>query len=752
MARLLRDRVARSLLFSATLLSLSVAAMGRSLGYRSAAGYLLFWVFLVLASWSAIRIARRAYAWNGVPDFVIRAGVVAFAIVVSTGLVLGSLGAIGAGTYALAGLVVCLGAALLDSPPLPSIVIRPSVTTTVVVSVLASLLTFIVGFAMTHAPLTLYDSLSYHLYFPARWLQDARLSIIATPFSDPAQAYAPGNGELFLLWLMLPFHGDLVARVGQLPFTVLGALVLFALARRSGARTEHAIYAPAFYLLARPVVEQSAGANVDLICSAMFLSSLYLGIVAVDRDETGDWLLWGVSLGLYAGTKYLALVYLPVLLMLPFVRGIRPRAVWALPGLIAFAAPWYVRNWLIAGSPIYPASLSLAGFTLARGAFGRGAMVNTVFHVTDSGLLRVILAHAFGTALFIVWAPLAAGGAVMIAMKRRWWPAAWLALTPVLMVMLFWFGSPVNIDSRFLLAAVCTAMLPLVHLFGRHRATNALTHVVFGGAIAWVFIGKPVEIPATVPWFMGGWLTLSGLLDPRFVSWFVALAMIMALAFRFMGSRVQSVVPAAGLVCGAAAAGLAIGAERWCAPYTCDYLQTTLPDIRANYLYGWRWMDEHVAHATVAYTGINLPYPLIGKQLTNRVYYVNIDEHRGWRFHDYARNRRRIPLEDGPLARASGELQPATERDRAAGEALRPRYERMSGSRQAWVGNLKALGVDRLFVAALSAYEIDEQWHNAGGFPIEDEWARSDPDAFQLTYENPQVRIYSIDFGRRAGA
>jgi hypothetical protein len=41
---------------------------------------------------------------------------------------------------------------------------------------------FVVGYGLIHSPLTAYDSLSYHLFLPARWLQEHRLSIIATPF------------------------------------------------------------------------------------------------------------------------------------------------------------------------------------------------------------------------------------------------------------------------------------------------------------------------------------------------------------------------------------------------------------------------------------------------------------------------------------------------------------------------------------------------------------------------------------------
>jgi hypothetical protein len=92
-----------------------------------------------------------------------------------------------------------------------------------------------------------------------------------------------------------------------------------------------------------------------------------------------------------------------------------------------------------------------------------------------------------------------------------------------------------------------------------------------------------------------------------------------------------------------------------------------------------------------------------------------------------------------PLALASGELVAA-----AGGDASRPRFERVVGYRDGWTSNLKALGIDHLFVSTLSAYEVDYVWHNDGGFPIEDEWARADPAAFTIVFENSHVRIYAV--------
>ena len=751
---LLKEENGRPILLAITGLSLALLPFGGHLGYSGATPYLIFWASSAAALLVAVTIAARCFAWEGVPDASIRIGVLVFAVVVVCGLVLGSAGRItpSACLALLAALAtMCL---FFDSPSWPMVPSQPTLAALPVplVGLTAALVAFMVGFAMTHSPMTLYDSLSYHLYFPARWLQEHRLSIIPTPFSDEAQAYAPGNGELFFLWLMLPFHGDLVARAGQLPFGLLGAAAVFALARRLGASREHAAYPAVFFLLSRQVFEQALGANVDLICAAMFLTSLYLGILAADRDEARDWALWGVSLGLYCGTKYLALVYAPIFMLLAVAQGFRPKTLWAIPGVMAFALPWYLRNWLVAGSPIYPATLQIAGLTLARGAFDRGAMLNTVFHTNDLRLFPAMAAHALGPTLFLLWIPFAlVGGASII--RRGWWPNGFVLLVPALMVPLYWFGSPVNIDSRFLLPGVGVALLPFAFAFNRSHAWNACVRAVYLLGILWVLVGLHASIPATLPWFMENWLVLNGLLQPHFLVAFVVAAIAMAAAWRLALSRPRwgAFSMAALVVLTAAALG---PGGRWCPPHGCDSLDTTSPYVRPGLIESWQWLSEHTNHSVVAYTGINLPYPLFGDRLTNRVMYVNSDGHPRWRFHDYDRAYRdgRFVPESPALATSSGELRPVSQRTGPRDDAVRPRYERMEGFRDGWISNLQTFGVDRLFISSLSAYEIDYVWHNDGGFPIEDEWAKTDPRSFRLIYENPQVRIYEVALPAKTGA
>lgn len=701
---------------------------------------------MALAVWGlAAVVGERVNAGDGRAGSLVRTAVLAIAVIVLMGFVLSGVREMTALGYGTASLAVALVALWLRrrrrvQRPVPWRVPRIWIGAVALASALGALA---LGFALTHAPLTLYDAPSYHLYFAARWLQDHAISILPTPFSDEAQSYAPANGELVLLWLMAPWHGDFLARAGQWPFWWLGALAVYAIARRLGAARAHACYPALFFLVARPVIEQAVGADVDLIAAALFASAIYLGLVAVERDTWVEWTIWGIAVGLTVGTKYVLLIYLPILLTIPVVGGLRRRALWATPGLVVFGAPWYLRNWIVAGSPIYPASLQIAGTTLAQGAFTRAAMLNTVFHTSDFRLAPAILAHGFGVTLAMIAWPLGLLGAVM--MRRRWWPEGWLVSIPIVMAALFWFVLPVNIDSRFFLPAVAPALVPLALAFRTSRLWNAILHALCVVGLGWILIGLPHSLSMQTPWYMAGWLELNGIISSSSLGLFGLLALALGGAW-WMASKTRWVVPLVAVLAASTGTVLAQVEDTRCAPARCDRLHVTDPDIRPGLLRTWEWMDDHVHDATVAYTGINLPYPAAGPHLTNRVVYVNIDGHLGWRFHDYDRAYRAGRFQPIPpaLAISSGELEPVPAGTGPRPDASRPRYERLEGFPELWLRNLRLLGVQYVFVARLSAYEVDYQVHDASGFPIEDAWAQAAPAIFTRVFDDQDARLYAV--------
>jgi hypothetical protein len=725
---------------------LTTLLLGRRFGYSDITSFLAFWLAAALTAASARRLARCAGGTGRPDDVVVRGAVIAIAIIVGCTMILGAIGRLAVAELLALHLLTFVAVLWITrSGSAGREPTRPDRLPPVAVAIGTTTIVFAVAYGLWYAPLTLYDSLSYHLHFAARWVQDHAVTILPTPFSDEAQAYAPANGELVLAWLMLPFHGDLLARIGQLPFALLGAVSVYAIARRLDTPPAHAVYPALFFLLARPTVEQMIGANVDLVCATCFLATVYLVIVAADRDDARDWALAGVSAGLYLGSKYVALVYAPVLVLLACARGIHRESWFAIPGIALFGLPWYVRNWIVAGSPIYPGTLTVAGVAIARGAFTRAAMLHTVFHTSDPRLFPAMAAHALGPALFAVWLPCALAGWIRMA-RRGWWPHGALVSLPLLMALLYWYGFPVNVDPRFLMPAVGLALLPFAFVFTGRPGWNACVHVGFAAAAAWAIVGSSGSLPGSVPWFMGGWLALDGLVSPPFLPSFAAIAVLMAAVWLLLRRSPPLALPVLVSVSACVVLVLTLDANHWCGNAGCQYLRTTSPFIRAGYTDSWHWIDDNISGATIAYTGINLPYPLTGRQLANRVVYVNIDGRQRWRFHDYDRAYRlgRWSPPASALAVSSGELMPIATRSGPREDAVRPRYERMDGNRDAWIGNLERLRVQYVFVARLSAYEIDYVWHNERGFPIEDEWATSDPVRFRPVYRNPQVHIYSL--------
>jgi hypothetical protein len=744
--------VVHILVLMVLLCGLAVVA-GWPQGYHSVLGYGVFWLIGTVTALSAFFIERTAFPAGPARDRLVRTAVIAFSLIVVCGLLLGTLGWIGITSYvvfSVAGFIGVLRTSVRGGGLERTAEHLPG--SRVVLAVLLPVLVLIAAVGLAAWP-SRYDSLNYHLYFPAQWLQAGRISIVPTPFGDEAPAYAPSNGELFFLWLMVPFHGDLLARVGQLPFYLLIGAALYALARRAGAPPDRAIYPAAFGLLARPIVEEAVGADVDLLFTALLLSAWYLGVIAIESDQRNDWLICGAAIGLCCGTKFLALVYLPAFLILALIRRPRSNAVWILPGIGVLALPWYLRNWFVAGSPIYPSSLTIGGLTLARGAFTHHAMLDSIFHLSDVRLFGIVIAHALGTTVFLFCLPFVVLGVCQLVWKPESRLSRPLAVLPFAMAPLVWFGAPDNSDWRFIFPMVMVGLVPLSFAFGRKAGWNRALHALYGAGLLWPILGLDAQIPirlSPLPSYMRDMLSLRGLVASRYLLLFAGLAVLAYAADRWL--RGGSWIRVAVALCAGASVVLALS-RTFCPPEGCEYLALTPSFIRSTMFESWAWIRRNTDGETIAYTGNNIPYPLFGVRLANRVSYVNIDRHLGWALHDYDRARRRQPasetsadqaLGEDLLATPSGVLLPARPAPVSTVDAVRPRFERMHGYRDAWIRNLKTRAVTLLFVSQLSFYEIDNVWHDDRGFPVEETWARDDPNAFLPLFENPQVRVYAV--------
>ena len=704
----------RKIATATLLISLLILVPGWYLGYHAPLSYVTFWLLNTLLLLNVWMLFDAFFPSDRLHDACIRIAVLTFAIVALCGLVLGSAKRLTPGAYAALLLLLMFVLASLTwrrhNRRRASISARHRLSASVVrfhpvVVLIPPILVCVLCFGWTHPPVG-YDSLTYHLFFPARWLQAHQLAIIPTPFGDQAPAYAPSNGELFYLWLMLPFHGDLLARVGQFPAYVLCAITIYGLARKLGASAEHALYAGGLFLLSRPVIDQAAGADVDLVFAATFLAAVYFGLTASETGERSDIVLWGVSVGLCLGTKYLGVTYAPLLLVFMVARPIRWRAVWALPGIAALAAPWYIRNWIVAGSPLYPVSLSFAGLTIAPGAWTRGVSINNWAHLTDLRLLPGLVQDgAFGKDLFFAWLPFALLGTAVLLRSRRWIPLALAIVLPAVMCAIYWYVLPFNdaTDTRYLFPAVGLAMLLAPPAFRVHERLRPYLHVAFCAALVWL-------------------IGLSGqpLLTRRYVLVYAALAGLLVIFWRALSRSVATVV----LTAGAACVATFLVSVQICPGAGCPLVTVSTFD-RPTLFAGWAWIEQHAAHVNIAYSGNNIPYRLLGPHLENAVSYVNIDRHLDWRYHDYQR-----------AARARPGYRPP--------QRPNPPYFRQHGNFDAWLENLTRRDIGYVFLTSLSVLMEDDYERDEAGFPIEVSWADAHPQTFTRVYDNPEVRIYSV--------
>lgn len=198
-----------------------------------------------------------------------------------------------------------------------------------------------------------WDSLAYHFAVPKLWIEAGRMEYI--PFIHHSNF--PFAVENLFAW-GLQWGGEPGAKGFTLAYLVFGLLTVFGLARRLfGERT--AGWA-AIALAGVPVVLWETGSGYIDVAHGLFagLGMVYLAQAAIGR---ATWTLGGLLLGFAAATKYTGLqsiiaaglVAAVVLVVQKQAAGWRG---WSLAAAIAIAvaSPWYVRNVVETGNPVYP--------------------------------------------------------------------------------------------------------------------------------------------------------------------------------------------------------------------------------------------------------------------------------------------------------------------------------------------------------------------------------------------------------------
>jgi hypothetical protein len=204
------------------------------------------------------------------------------------------------------------------------------------------------------------DALSYHLPRIGQWLQDGRVTVIAS--QDERMNFVATVTDLVSAWLVggsaIGFRpSDLVQAIGGI--MAVGATV--GLARQTGLGRGASVLAGALLFGMANVVVQFAASQTDLFTAGAFSAAFYLWICALRRGEGSG--LAGIGAGLALGAKgtifYLApgaavwVAFAAWRHPLPWARWGRTLAAAAL-GFALFALPGFARNWRAYGDALGP--------------------------------------------------------------------------------------------------------------------------------------------------------------------------------------------------------------------------------------------------------------------------------------------------------------------------------------------------------------------------------------------------------------
>lgn len=348
-------------------------------------------VLLVGLFWLTVALGHRVHRWGHTefqsdPEHLCFAAGTGLAILIVGALALGSFGllpkpGIAGGLCALLAILLRrdLGLAL-RLVRRTAVAITPQKGSRLLAAITAVAL--VACLAGARSPETGWDALAYHLTVPQIFIDQGRIC----PIPNISHATNPLNGEI-LFTLAMTLSDDALARLLNVLTGALVLLTIWSLLYRYCSAFEGHV-AVAIFATVPGFLTNAVTANTDLALALFVCLSFYAVVNWISADDRGLLMFGAIYAGLAAGTKYtgpLAIVFLVLGGLIKFLSTARVngaqsvtraaggsglvegrrrvsgsaasflRAMWA-PVLVAsiVAAPWYVRNAVCTGNPVFP--------------------------------------------------------------------------------------------------------------------------------------------------------------------------------------------------------------------------------------------------------------------------------------------------------------------------------------------------------------------------------------------------------------
>lgn len=563
-----------------------------------------------------------------------------------------------------------------------------------------------------------WDSLMYHLYLAAGWLQQGDLSLFGARDPTTAYLFAPANGSLWLWWWMAPSHSELWVNLAHMPSWLLLGLSAGAFARQLGAE-RHWPVAGFLAVLTPAVLRFVATQYVDVLAAGCLVTATVFAVRWMRAGNGRDALLAGAAVGLAAGTKVTGLAFglLLALLVVVLTLAAKPsswrRRLVQMGGALLVAAAlggfFYGRNLAVGAGFFGEACLQPGEET--RSAVGAVPAPTSVVALWDEMVGEGFLLDAFLGSTRPTMADLGVGPPVVlllaaglllpfgVARSRR--KAAWLAAGQVVGQLVFWFLVPhaanahVLANVRYLDGALALLFAGAVALGERYLTDGWLRGLALAVAVQDVLMVRP-SWPREVRLLLAAGLAVALLLalSPRLRGVLASRWKVLATAGCF---AVVALAPALG------GYRLRDRERAFQEEFTAHLTSTRM------FAEGWGWLDRNAGGGTVAVSHAPknyFVYPAMGPFLDRRAVYVHVNE----------------AAYENPVRYPGCDV-------------------RVDPSPDAWVRNLRREGVRWLYVARFP--ELD--------FPLEDRWARERPDLFTLRLDAPLNRVYDLTREGEAG-
>ncbi len=202
---------------------------------------------------------------------------------------------------------------------------------------------------MTHA-----DTLIYHEPFAARFVQVGALTGLDQIGYESA-SYYPMNSELAHSLVMLPGRSDEIGIFVNLGWLALALLAAWCI----GASAGHgwlSLLAACVVVSSPCLVGTQPGQGSNDIAAVALLASA-VALLVVGEFATWPTVLAGLGLGLAISTKLTIIVPAATVMVLVtghllIVRRSLRLAVWWLAAVVATRSFWFLRDWVISGSPV----------------------------------------------------------------------------------------------------------------------------------------------------------------------------------------------------------------------------------------------------------------------------------------------------------------------------------------------------------------------------------------------------------------